>query len=312
MTLTFWLVVFTVSVIVLVKAADYFTDSSEKLGLALGISPFIVGITIVSIGTSFPELISSIVATVQNVTEIVIANVIGSNLFNILMIIGFAAIFAKRLIITRDLINLDLPLLASFTALFIVACIWDRKFTFVEGIISLLAFLTYLHYSVKSKTVVEEEKVRKKGKITIKLIFAVVCSAFFVFLGAKYMVESVVKLSEITGIGTSVISLTAVAAGTSFPELFVSVVAAIKRKFELALGNILGSNIFNISLVTGISALIRPLYVSNSILTLGIPFLIIATLLMIFSGISKKIHNWEGAIMLLIYLIFLGKLFNFI
>lgn len=308
MSLIFWLGVFIFGLIVLIKSADYFTDCSEKIGLALRIPAFIVGIIIVSIGTSLPELVSSLVAAWRGVTDIVAADVIGSNIFNVLFIVGVAAFVARKLEVERDLIDIDLPLLASFAGLLIVTCL-DGKFTLVEGIISLIAFLAYIHYSIVLRER-EIEKLPKRGKVTFGLFFKLIASAFFLYLGAKYTIEGVVKISEITKIGTSVIALTAVALGTSLPELAVSIRAAMQKKFEISLGNIIGSNIFNGSFIMGTSALIKPLEVSSATIGVGIPFLILTTVLMVFSGISKRIYMWEGMLFFLIYIIFVAKLFN--
>ena len=308
--LLFWFGIFVLSLVVLVKAADYFTNFSEKLGLALRIPPFIVGIIIVSLGTSLPELVSSIIAAYSGTTDIVVANVVGSNIFNILATVGIASLITKKIVLERDLINVDLPLLASFSALLVVTCVYWGEFVFIEGIVCLIAFAVYIHYSVVSRER-EIDKLPKKEKLEFWIIPGIIASSAFVFVGAYFTVESVIKISEITNIGTSVISLTAVALGTSLPELAVSVRAAMKQKFEIALGNVIGSNIFNGTLVIGVSALVAPLKISEETLTIGIPFLIIATLLMIFTGISRKIHNWEGAIFVLIYIVFIGKIFNF-
>lgn len=309
MSLIFWIGIFVISLVILIKSADYFTNYSEKLGLALRIPAFIVGIIIVSVGTSLPELVSSIIAVLRGVTDIVAANVIGSNIFNVLFIIGLAAVVARKIEVERDLIDIDLPLLASFAGLLIVTC-WDGKFTLAEGIISLFAFLTYIHYSVISRER-KIEKLPKREKITFGLIFGLVASVFFLYLGARYTIEGIIKISEITGIGTSIISLTVVALGTSLPELAVSIRAAMQKKFEISLGNIIGSNIFNGSLIMGASALIKPLEVSSATVGVGIPFLILTTILIVFSGISKRIYLWEGVLFLLIYIVFVAKLFNF-
>jgi cation:H+ antiporter len=308
MSLIFWIGIFVISLVVLVKSADYFTSCSEKLGLALRIPAFIVGIIIVSVGTSMPELVSSIIAVWRGVTDIVAADVIGSNIFNILFIVGVAALIARKIEVERDLIDVDLPLLASFAGLLVITCL-DGKFTLIEGVISIFAFLIYIHYSIISR---ERgiEKLPKGGKVTLNLIFGLVASAFFLYLGARYTIEGVVKISEIARIGTSIISLTAVAIGTSLPELAVSVRAAMQKKFEISLGNIIGSNIFNGSLIMGVSALIKPLEVSSTTVAIGIPFLILTTVLMVFSGISRRIYLWEGALFFLIYIIFIAKLFN--
>ena len=327
--LFFWILVFVLSLAVLVKAADWFVESAEKIGLAFKLSPFIIGVTIVALGTSFPELASSIVAVLKGATEIVVANALGSNIANILLIVGLSAVVARRLIVKRSLIDLDSPLLIATTVLF-VFIMWDREIVFWEGILLILAFIVYFLYTISPKKEKESltpeivevlpsrverrrEKIAKETKKTPKKL----ASKVFLFLilgvaglvvGANYTIESVLKLSEILKISTSFIAITAIAIGTSLPELVVSVRAASKKKYEIALGNIFGSNVFNILLVTGIPALIKPLVVDELSFRIGLPFLIIATLLFVISGISRRIHLWEGAMYLLIYILFIVKL----
>lgn len=336
MALLFWVGVFIVSLVVLIKSADFFTESSEKIGIDLKIPPFIVGIAIVSIGTSLPELATSVAAVLKNETEIVVANAVGSNIANILLIIGIASVVARKISIKRSLINLDLPLLACVTTLAIFILL-DGKVVFTEGIILLLAYVVYSFYIISSKKEREilshtarhekniydsshhhkETKLKifkkiwnYKPKIKIGVILTLIISAIFICLGANYTVESIIKISEILNIGTSLIAMSAVSIGTSLPELVVSVGAVMKKKYEIALGNIFGSNIFNTLVVIGIPALIRNLKVDNITYSIGIPFLIGATILYVFSGISRKIYNWEGMMYLLIYILFLIKIFG--
>lgn len=146
--LLFWILVFIVSLAVLVKCADWFLISAEKIGLSLGLSPFIVGVTIVALGTSFPELITALTASFKGVTEIVPANAIGSNIANILLVVGFAAIFAKKLTVTKSLINLDLPLLAIGTVL-LLGILWDGEVNILEAVLLLLTYTTYIFYTLK-------------------------------------------------------------------------------------------------------------------------------------------------------------------
>lgn len=313
MSLLFWIGAFLISLAVLIKAADSFTNSASKVGRFFGLSPFIVGVTIVSIGTSLPELASSISAVLRGATEIVAGNVVGSNIANILLVVGLAAVLSKkgRLQVTRNLINLDLPLLAGGSVILMLMFLWDGRVTFWEGLIALAGYLVYLHYTLKHKERKEkEEEKAKKEKLNLKIILGLVFGAIFIYYGANYAIESVVKISEILNIGTAVIALTAVAIGTSLPEIFVSISAARKGNDALALGNIFGSNLFNGFVVLGIPALITTLDVSPIILSVGIPFFIAATLLYVISGITRKIYKWEGAMYLLIYILFIAKLFN--
>ncbi|MDQ5919771.1 MAG: cation:H+ antiporter, partial [Patescibacteria group bacterium] len=148
--LLLWILVFCVSLAVLVKGADWLIASAERIGLALGLSPFIIGITIVGVGTSFPELVSSLAAVWQGVPEVVAANAIGSNIANILLIVGISALVGKRLVVTKDLIDLDLPLLAISMVL-VLGSVWDGVVTLGESLLLLLAYSIYLVYTVVHK-----------------------------------------------------------------------------------------------------------------------------------------------------------------
>lgn len=326
----FWVLIFILSLAVLVKSADWFVENSEKIGLAFKIPPFIIGVTIVALGTSFPELISSIAAVLKGATEIVAANAVGSNIVNILLIVGLSAVAARCLIVRRSLIDLDAPLLTTATALF-VFIVWDREIVLAEGILLILAFIIYFLYTIfqkrseeetpeiaevlpsrierrKEEIIKQEQKVDTSTKLTPKVFLFLILGMIGLAVGANYTIESVLKISEIFKISTSLIAITAVAVGTSLPELMVSVKAALKKKYEIALGNVFGSNVFNILLVAGIPALIRPLTVDELTFRIGLPFLVIATLLFIISGISRRIHIWEGAMYILIYILFIAKL----
>lgn len=337
MILLLWILIFIFSLFILVKSAGYFVGFSERLGRILGISQFIIGVTIIGIGTSLPELTSSLVAVFKGSTEIVVANIVGSNIFNILLIVGITALFAKKIVVKRELINIDLPLLASATAGLVVMVLWDGQITWKEGIIALATYLVYLLYTIqarkkedigtksitsilfdnlfsrfrkKAEKIAEQTQEIGEKKVKMSLIVGLIVSGLFVWLGAEFTIRGVIEISQILNIGTSVIALSAVAIGTSLPELMVSLKAIARKNYEAALGNIFGSNIFNGSFIIGICALFKPLVVSSSVLNIAVPFLIISTLLYIFSGISRRIYHFEGAMYLLIYILFLGKLFE--
>lgn len=330
--LIIWFIIFAAGLALLVKSADWLIESAEKVGLAFKISPFIIGVTIVAIGTSLPELASSLIAVSKGATEIVAANVIGSNIANIFLIVGLSAVMAGRLIVRRSLIDLDAPLLGSISFLFLFIA-WDRRITFFEGVLLLLGFLVYLLYTIfqrkgeeetpeavevlplgierrRREIKIEPTKLPKAEKLNFKVFLFLILGAVGLYIGANYTIESITKISEILKIPSSLIAITALAVGTSLPELVVSLKAAYKKKHEIALGNIFGSNIFNVSVVVGVPSLIKPLVVDELTFLIGIPFLIAATLLFIISGISRRIHVWEGAMYLLIFVLFLGKLFG--
>lgn len=318
--LFFWIFALFLSLAILVKSSDFFTEASEKIGLIFGISPFIIGVTIVAFGTSLPELITCLISIFHNAEEIVVGNLIGSNIANILLVIGITAIVAKKIEIHRDIINLDLPLLAAGTFALILMIGWDMEINRVESFIALLFYFIYFYYLYKSRSDTVGETIEKKveemkekitpRKITMGLIFTLIFSAFFLYIGAEFTIKSVIALSKILGIETSVIALSAIAIGTSLPELAVSIQAARKNNGDMALGNVFGSNLFNGSLIIGIAGIIKPLPVSNEIYYIALPFLFIATLLYFFSGLSRKIHNYEGAMFVGIYILFIAKLFK--
>lgn len=308
-----WTVVFVVSLLLLVKGANWLIASSEKIGLSIGLSPFIVGVTIVGIGTSFPELISSLFAVINGAIDVPVANAVGSNIANILLIVGISAVIGRSLSVSKNLIDLDLPLVAGSTALFL-GIAYDGVITFGESVLLMIGFVVYFLYTIFYKeTKLAEEKegpVLVKPKIKTKDILLLVLGIVGLIIGAKYLIESLVNLSTILNVATGVIAITAVAIGTSLPELLVSGKAALQGKSEVALGNIFGSNVFNILIVVGLPGLFGNLTIDEKTLSIGIPTLLVATLLFIISGISKKIHNWEGMFFLMVYALFIAKLFN--
>jgi len=320
--LIFWILIFILSLALLVKSADWLVESSEKIALSLKVSPFIIGVTIVAIGTSMPELATAFASTLKGATEIVVATVIGANVHNIFLVIGLAAILARRLMIKRSLIDLDLPLLAISTAIFLFVA-YDGEITWQDGLLLLITFLIYLIYTIYERK--EEEKpevegivevipelgrreIEKVEKLHFKVFLFLILGVAGLVIGAKYTIESALQLANLLKLLPSVIAFIGIAFGTSFPELLVSVRAAWKKKYEIALGNIFGSSVFNILVVTGLPAFLTTVKIDQITLTIGFPFLIAATLLFVISGISGRIHIWEGSLYVLAYIVFCLKL----
>lgn len=321
--LIIWLIVLIVSMVVLIKSSDYFTDSAEKIGFYFGMPLFIVGITIVAIGTSLPELLTSILAVLRNSSEIVVGNVIGSNITNILLVLGAAIVFSKKPIkIGLASLKVDAPILVISAVLLFITLL-DRVFTLVEAIIFLACMGLYWYYSYKMvkkskdhvlnkqlKKEAKELKKETKSKIGFKTWFILILSLVLLYFGAKYTVESVIHLSQILNIGSEIIAASAIALGTSLPELAVSVSAVRKGKPEIAIGNVLGSNIFNTFIVMGVPALIGTLIVPMNMISFGLPVMLVATLLYFLITNDRKINRWEGWMLLIFYVFFIGKLFN--
>ncbi len=316
-----WGGVFVISLWILLKASDYFTDSAEEIGLFFKLSPFVVGVTIVALGTSLPELVSSILAVLQGYSEIVAGNVVGSNITNIFLILGIIAIVSSKNKFNHNIIDVNLLSLFGSTFLIVTAMI-DGKFTFFEGVLCLLGFSVFLYHTIFSRhvNVVDKFKIKKSikenlqigkvNKFPLKSLLFLVISSIFIFLGAKYVIDSVVYFSNLIHVGKSVIAASVIALGTSLPELVVSWSAARKGNLEVVMGNILGSNIFNAFVVMGISAMVGTLVISNSILFLGIPMLVVATFMYVFVIQDRKIKKWEGIFLLIFYVFYIGKLFG--
>lgn len=322
-----WVGAFIASISVLLKASDIFTDNAEKIGLFFRLPAFIIGVTIFAFGTSLPELVSSVFAVIGNNSEIVSGTVVGSNIANIFLILGVVAIIGKKMKLNYEILNVDLPILMA-SAFLLAVMIFDGEFTFAEAILSLIGLLIYL---VRSVTM-EDDKAGKAGEKRRKMeanvksifdfrryagfpwrnFFMLLLSCGFIFVSAKYTIDSAVRLSSLFNLTKEVIGATIIAFGTSLPELAVSFTAAQKGKAEIAVGNILGSNIFNVLGVMGIAGLFGTLIVPMSIVTFSLPIMILATVLYLFVTQDKEITSWEGGFLLIFYVLFIGKMLGFI
>ncbi len=347
MQIVFWIAVFGVSLLVLVKAAGFFTTAAEKIGLSLGISPFIVGVVIVGFGTSLPELVSSVLAVSANSSEMVIGNVLGSNITNIFLVLGIAAVFRREVRVKYDVLKVDLPILLGSSFL-IAFTVWDRRFTLGEAGLCLVCLAFYIFSAISSSRPEKSPRKREIGPgaaagtdagsgpsqagpashaassvpspspkareqkhppAVLNWVLLIVGSAF-IFVGAKYVVESVIRLSEILSIGKDIIALSAVSIGTSLPEVTVAITASRKGNAELVLGNVIGSNIFNSFAVMGIPALFGSLEIPRQILQMPLPMSVAACLLAVIIMVDRRLNRWEGALLLTFYAFFLGSLFG--
>jgi cation:H+ antiporter len=326
------ILIFLFSIFFLVLGADIFLRSAEKIGLALGLSPFVIGVTIVAFGTSFPELFTALSAVFMNVTELIPASAIGSNIANILLVVGISAVVGKKLVVTKNLIDIELPLLAIGTVILIGAVYpWGSKdsliITRAESFMLILTYGVYLLYTFFHKEDDSENlekiptrKERRKHillkkeverpKTTTKDWVLLITGGVLLAFSAQYLVSSVVEISGLLGIGIGVISILAVAIGTSLPELVVSAKAALKGNPEVALGNVFGSNIFNSFIVIGLPGMFKNIEIDEITFSIGFPIMVLATLLFVISGISRRIHNWEGIFYLALYIIFTAKILN--
>lgn len=306
---------FVLSLAMLVKSADFFVDFAEQLGFKLGVPSFVVGVVVVGIGTSLPELATSIAAIVDstpssNLTEMISANIIGSNIANILLGIGIASFF-RVIKINRNMQDNDLPFLFGSTAIAIFFLL-DGILSFGEGFLLVVLFGIFLAFSLLSNKETIDSKIKKEAKhhSLSFLFFVLAASGTGIMISANLTIGSLIATAPILGIEKDVASMFLLAVGTSFPEIFVSVVAVRKGNSGLAIGNILGSNIGNTLGILGISALLMPIAVSEKSLAIGLPFLGIATFFFISSTLDNRVRVWEGAMAVMIFCAFLGKLFS--
>lgn len=308
-----WLLVFVVAIVLLVKGSDWFTEGAERLGVRYGISSFVIGVTIVSIGTSLPELASSIAAVLHGETVIVAGNVIGSNIANILCILGLGAILAGHLTTKRDLVKVDLPFLFGGTFLLILMAL-NGSFTWYEAVILLFGYGVYLHFLFhrgghKDSSITPAMRKGAKEPFFSRALLPLLVGGVLIYLGADWTVRSVIKIAELTGVASVVIATTAVALGTSLPELFVTVMAGLRGKHEIAIGNIIGSNIFNVYGIMGIAGLMGTLPIAGSTLTFALPMLVAATFMLYLVTANRTITKWEGWSLFILYTFFIGRMF---
>lgn len=300
------LLILAVSIAVLVKSSDLFVDGAERVGISFGLPSFLVGVVIVGVGTSLPELVSSIVAVINNESGIVAGNVVGSNITNIFLVLGVAALMTKEFKFSSDILHGDLPILLSSSLLLFFA-LRDGTFSRGEAAFFILGLVVYLIHSVFSHNKDDEdERVKAKWTDWLKLLI----SPVLIYLGAKYTIEAVIEISTLVKIGTEIIALSAVALGTSLPEVMVSISAAKRGNSDMVVGNIIGSNIFNTFAVMGIPGLITNLQIPADLLTFSLPLSVAATLLYVIMTVDKKIPRSEGGFLLIFYVYFIGRLYN--
>ncbi|MFK8102115.1 MAG: calcium/sodium antiporter [Saprospiraceae bacterium] len=296
--------IFILALGLLLKGSDWFVDAAEEVGLSWGISPFIIGVTIVAFGTSLPELAASIVAVLEGDEGIVVGGAVGSNITNICLVLAVVAIYAKELKIDHSIMNIDMPYLigSSFILYFILR---DLVISIPEALFLFGGIVTFLVYSFK---VDEDDLELKKTKTSIKSYLMILVGGISVYFGADYTVFSIAELSKIAGIDQEIIALTLVAFGTSLPELMVSISAARRGKTELAVGNVLGSNIFNTYVVLSIPNFFGTVAVGQSFVSFSVPFMVAITVLFYVMCHSGKISRWEGLTLLAFYGFFILEL----
>lgn len=308
----FWnVVLLIVGMALLVKGADWFVEGSSNIAKALKIPSLIIGLTLVSMGTSMPEASVSIQSAIKGNADISIGNIVGSNIFNTLFILGASALFVP-ILIDRDMKLFDIPIMVGIYGVLAI-------FSFVitpnaierwEAIIILVLFIAYMAFLImraKKNKPLQPQEIEDSGKkrpMWLYIIFTVVGLASIVF-GGTLTVNNAEQIALKLGMSQTLVGLTICAVGTSLPELVTSVVAAIKKENDIAVGNVIGSNVFNVLFILGSSAIISPLSIGSSVamgtlIDVGVMALS-GILIMAIAFFSKKMRKWQGAIFFLLY-----------
>ena len=296
-----------VGMVLLIKGADFFVEGSSKIAKALKIPSLIIGLTLVSMGTSAPEASVSINAALNNLNDLSIGNVVGSNIFNTLFIVGISAIFTT-LVISEDMKKYDIPIMIGTYLMLILFSFGTTKYRLdiIESLILLVTFVSYiifLIYRAKKNPPVEEEN-EEKPSIIKNVIFATIGLAAIIF-GGDLVVDNASKIAIRLHMSEALVGLTIVAVGTSLPELVTSIVASIKKENDIALGNVVGSNIFNIIFILGTSSTISTLTVNSIALFDMLIMLGSGIIIMIYALCSKNIKKWQGILIFVLYVVYL-------
>lgn len=293
----------------LVWGADKFVAGASSLARRLGVSPLLVGLTIVAFGTSAPELAVSLTAAVQGANEIAVGNVVGSNIFNLLVVAGLSAVVCP-LVMDRTLLRRDWPISLAAAVLLLVFIVPDLTISRIEGVILLAAFAVVLGMQIRAALnnrdtleTEEDEVVMSPIMIAVNIVLGLAC----IIIGGQLAVNGATGIARMFGLSETLIGLTIVAIGTSLPELVTSLVAARKGQNEIAMGNVIGSNIFNILLILGVSATITPIPVQATSI---IDALVLIGISIVFylPACRGKLGRAPGAIMALTYVVYTAYL----
>ncbi len=303
MTILLQFLLLVIGFVLLMKGADWFVEGASKIADKFGISQLVIGLTIVAMGTSLPEAAVSIASALKGSAGITIGNVVGSNIMNVLVILGLTAVI-RSISVQKSTVRYEIPFTIGITVLLAVLGLADNKVSRLEGVILWAFMLLYLLYLLKMSKNGEnqaEQPEDEKDAGVLKMTVMVVLGAAMIVLGSNVTVDAATALATIFGMSDRLIGLTIVAFGTSLPELVTSVTAALKGKADIAVGNIIGSNIFNILFVVGTSALITPVEYKADFLIDSMAAIAAVALLFIFVVRKKRLGRLGGIVMLACY-----------
>jgi len=295
------ILIFIVAMTALIYGADFIIAQSEKIALHYKISPFVIGATLIAVGTSLPEMAVSISASAKGSGDIAVANVIGSTIFNIALVLGAVFLISKKIQPNRDLFAKDSAWALFPILVFIIRSI-DGKLNFVDGLLFVFLMCGYLMFLINSNQMEEiDDNIKKEkfawGKTSLLLLVGFVLT----IAGADFAIDSAGNIAREFGVSEWIIGLFLVAFGTSLPELTISIKSALKNNADLAIGNIIGSNVANFTMVLGVSSMVNPLNVNLSANFFDIAAAFILSLMLVFIT-ANKLYNKSAGIVLMVVL----------
>ena len=306
-----------IGVALVLWGADRLTEGASSLARRMNVPEIVIGLTIVAAGTSAPELFVSLVSALKGTPDLAVGNVVGSNIFNTLLIVGVSAMVAP-MVISRSTVKKDIPFAVMASVLLLVLCMdsWQslsisgNHISRIDGIVLLAAFSIFMVYTfrvAKNGTAVEASEEQKNVNPWLSAFYVVLGLGCLIF-GSNLFVDAASNVATTLGVSESVIGLTIVAGGTSLPELATSVVAARKGQSAIAIGNVIGSNVFNILLILGATAVISPMQIGGiTLIDLGLALLSVV-IVWFFSFTKYTVARWEGGVLTAIFLIYLSWL----
>ena len=299
------IVLLVMGLVVVLKGADWLTDGAVNIASRFGVSQMVIGLTIVAMGTSMPELCVSMVSALKGTPDLAVGNVVGSNTLNTLLIVGCSALVAP-IMVKRSSVRRDIPFAVLASLLMLIFCL-DGGIDRLDAALLFILFAVFMFVTVKySKNEGTEAKTTAAplGKAALLLVVGLVC----LILGSNLFVDNASFIASTLGVSDAVIGLTIVAGGTSLPELATSMVSAKKGNSDITIGNVIGSNVFNILMIIGVTGLVKPMHIKG-ITSLDLIVMLASMLLLwFFCRTTYKVKRWEGAVLAISYIAYLAWL----
>lgn len=300
------IVLLVMGLVVVLKGADWLTDGAVNIASRFGVSQMVIGLTIVAMGTSMPELCVSMVSALKGTPDLAVGNVVGSNTLNTLLIVGCSALVAP-IMVKRSSVRRDIPFAVLASLLMLIFCL-DGGIDRLDAALLFILFAVFMFVTVKygknEGTETKTTEMAPLGKATLLLVVGLVC----LILGSNLFVDNASFIASTLGVSDAVIGLTIVAGGTSLPELATSMVSAKKGNSDIAIGNVIGSNVFNILMIIGVTGLVKPMHIKG-ITSLDLIVMLASMLLLwFFCRTTYKVKRWEGAVLAISYIAYLAWL----